>query len=227
VDESNRQQDVQNGWLTLEEVGFAACTLDRRLRYRRANTAWKAHLQGDTFRFGRQAGSWRNREMLADIPDDRREQWSQALQAIIDGRLGTFLDRADEAHALGDRLVVTTASPTIDANGKIDGVLCVRYDATAAQRAAANQVRIAEVLMAARHLQHYLGNQLALTLGYVELLTFDPRLPDELRDRVDEALRGVIEATETLSKLRLVTRMELDHDNPLLAEILDSAGPPP
>ena len=227
MDESNSRQDMQNGWRTLEEVGFAACILDRRLRYRRANTAWRAYLQGDTFRFGRRAGSWRNREILADIPEDRRERWSEALQAILDGRLGTFLDRADEAHALGDRLVVTTASPTIDAEGTVDGVLCVRYDATEAQLAAANQERISEVLMVARRLQHYLGNQLALTLGYVELLTFDPRLPDELRDRVDEALRGVIEATETLSRLRLVTRMELDHDDPLLAELLSQAGPPP
>jgi hypothetical protein len=83
------------------------------------------------------------------------------------------------------------------------------------------------VLLTARRLQHYLGNQLALTLGYVELLTFDPRLPDELRDRVDEALRGVIEATETLAKLRLVTRLELDHDDPLLAELLSQTGPQP
>ena len=72
------------------------------------------------------------------------------------------------------------------------------------------------MLLTARRLQHYLGNQLALTLGYVEL-----------RDRVDEALRGVIEATETLAKLRLVTRLELDHDDPLLAELLSQTGPPP
>lgn len=227
MDESNSQLDVNSGWRTLEEVGFAACIVDRRLRYRRANTAWKAHLQGDTFRFGRQTGAWRNREVLADIPEERRERWSHALHAIVGGRLGHFLDRAVEAHALGDRLVVTTASPTVDADGKVDGVICVRYDATEAQRSTANQERLAEALMTARRLQHYLGNQLALTLGYVELLTFDPRLPDELRDRVDEALRGVIEATETLSRLRLVTRLELDHDDPLIADQLGPTGPPP
>ncbi len=227
MDESNSQLDVNSGWRTLEEVGFAACILDRRLRYRRANTAWKAHLQGDTFRFGRQTGAWRNRELLADIPEERRERWSHALQAVVGGQIGHFVDRAVEAHALGDRLVVTTASPTVDAEGKVDGVICVRYDATEAQRSTANQERLAEMLMTARRLQHYLGNQLALTLGYVELLTFDPRLPDELRDRVDEALRGVIEATETLSRLRLVTRLELDHDDPSIADKLGPTGPPP
>ena len=230
MDESSNQQNVQNtqnGWQALEEAGVAACIVDRRLRYRRANTAWQAYLQGDTLRFGRQSGAWRNREILADVPEDRRERWSQGLQAVVDGRLGTFLDRAVETHTLGDRLVVTAAGPTLDAEGNVDGVLCVRYDATEAQRTAANQERIAEVLMTARRLQHYLGNQLALTLGYVELLTFDPRLPDELRDRVDEALRGVIEATETLGKLRLVTRLELDQNDPLLAELLSQSGPPP
>ena len=227
MDESNVQLDAHNGWLTLDEVGFAACLLDRRLRYRRANSAWRAFLQGDTFRFGRQSGSWRNREILADLPPERREHWSRALHAIIGGRLGHFLDRTVETHALGDRLVVTTASPTIDAEGAVDGVLCVRYDATEAQRATENQERIAEVLMTARRLQHFLGNQLALTLGYVELLTFDPRLPDELRDRVDEALRGVVEATETLSRLRLVTRLELAHDDPSLEAYLGPTGPPP
>ena len=227
MDESDRQLDPEHGWQTLEEAGFPACLLDRRLRYRRANTAWRTFLQGDTFRFGRQPGTWRNREILADFPDDRRERWSRALRAIFDGRLGHFLDRSVEAHALGERVVVITANPILDAAGNVDGILCVRYDVTEAQQAAANQERIAEVLMAARRLQHYLGNQMALTLGYVELLTFDPRLPDELRDRVDEALRGVIEATETLSRLRMVTRLELDHDDPALADLLGPTGPPP
>jgi hypothetical protein len=215
--------DASSGWLLLEEVGFAACVVDRRLRYRRANAAWKTYLEGDTFRLGRQAVSLSDSEILADIPDDRRESWSLALDAIVDGRLGHYLDRSIEADSLGDRLVVTTASPTVDASGKVDGVLCVRYDVTEAQRAGANQERLVQVLLVARQLQHFLGNQLALTLGYVELLTFDPRLPAELRDRVDEALRGVIEATETLSKLRLLTRLELSHDDPSLMEIL---GPP-
>jgi len=227
VDESKSQQDAHDGWQILEEVGFAACVVDRRLRYRRANAGWQAFLQGDTFRFGRQSGAWRNRELLADLPPNHREGWSRALHAIIGGQLGHFLDRTVEAHALGNRRVVITASPTIDADGKVDGVLCVRYDATDAQRATANQERLAEVLLTARRLQHFLGNQLALTLGYVELLTLDPRLPGELRDRVDQALRGVIEATETLSKLRLVTRLELAHDDPSLGPELGPAGPPP
>ena len=96
----------------------------------------------------------------------------------------------------------------------------VRFDVTDAQQAIANEERLARVLLTAQRLQHFLGNQLALTLGYVELLTLDPRLPSELRERVDEALRGVIEASETLSQLRLVTRLELHQDDPGLGERL-------
>jgi len=108
----------------------------------------------------------------------------------------------------------------------VDGALCVRYDLTDARQASENQERLAQVLLAARRLQHFLGNQLALTLGYVELLTYDPRLPGELRDRVDEALRGVLEATEALSRLRLLTRLELAHDDPSIVELLGPPGPP-
>ena len=226
MEPSDAHRDAVGGWSILEEAGFAACLLDRRLRYRCTNTAWRAHLQGDTFRFGRQTAAWRNREILADIPEEHREYWSQAFQAIVGGRLGHFLDRTVEAHALGDRLVVTAAGPTINTEGEVDGILCIRYDVTEAQQSAANEQRLADVLMTARRLQHYLGNQLALTLGYVELLTLDPRLPDELRERVDEALRGVIEATDTLSRLRLVTRLEIDHDDPSLAEHFGPIDPP-
>jgi hypothetical protein len=215
--------DASNGWLALQEGGFAACIVDRQLRYRRATAAWEAHVQGDTFRFGRNAIELKGRRILDDIPAERRERWGQALDDIVAGQIGHFVDTSAETDSLGERLVVTAASPTLARGGAVDGALCVRYDVTEAWRATANQERLAEVLLVARRLQHFLGNQLALTLGYVELLTFDPRLPSELRDRVDEALRGVIEATETLSKLRLLTRLEIPHDDPSLRDLL---GPP-
>lgn len=210
--------DLVGGWQTLEEAGFPACLVDRQLRYRHVNTAWKTYLQGDTFRYGTQQLVLDDRAILPDIPLPYRERWSQALAEIVAGRLGHFLDRIIEHQTLGDRLVVMTASPTIAPSGDVDGALCIRYDLTDGQQAAANEEQLTQVLMAARRLQHFMGNQLALTLGYVELLTFDPRLPAELRDRVDEALRGVIEATETLSKLRLVTRLELAADDPSIAD---------
>jgi hypothetical protein len=223
VDKSDMPLDASNGWLALQQGGFAACIVDRQLRYRRVTAAWEAYVQGDTFRFGRNVVELKGRRILEDIPTERRERWAQALDDIVDGQIGHFVDPSPETDSLGERLVVTAASPTLAPGGGVDGALCVRYDVTEAWRAGANQERLSEVLLVARRLQHYLGNQLALTLGYVELLTFDPRLPAELRDRVDEALRGVIEATETLSKLRLLTRLEIPHDDPSLGDLL---GPP-
>lgn len=215
-----------NGWSVLEATGFAACILDRTLRYRRINSAWRTYLQGDTFRFGQQPVNLDDRTLLTDLPASRRDRWDAALRAIVDGQLGHFVDPTTENSTLGVRQVVMTASPLLDGSGCVAGVFCVRYDLTDAQRAAVNEERLAQVLVTARRLQHFLGNQLALTLGYVELLTFDPRLPEELRDRVDEALRGVLEATETLSRLRLVTRLELDHDDRSVVENLGPLPPP-
>lgn len=210
--------DLTNGWLALEEAGFPSCIVDDRLRYRRVNSAWKHFIQGDTFQYGPQHVALDDRELLHDLPPEHRERWSHALTEILAGRLGHFLDRMVQHSSLGDRHVVMTASPAISLSGAIDGALCIRYDLTDGQQAAANEEQLTQVLLAARRLQHFLGNQLALTLGYVELMTLDPRLPTEMRDRVDEALQGVIGATETLSKLRLVTRLELAVDDPSLGE---------
>lgn len=222
LDDADAHADDPGGWSALEATGVAACVLDRSLRYRRVNAAWRVYLQGDTFQFGQQPVHLHDRTLLADVPSEHRDRWAQALHAIIAGQQGHFLDHVTERNTLGNRQIIATASPILNDAGEIDGILCVRYDLTAGQQAASNEERLVQVLLTARRLQHFLGNQLALTLGYVELLTFDPRLPEELRDRLDEALRGVLEATETLSKLRLVTRLELDHDD---QAVIDYLGP--
>jgi len=221
VDDSDNQPDLIPGWQTLEEAGLPACVVDLHLRYRQANAAWQSYLQGDTFRFGTQQVSVDQRDLLPDLPADHRERWSIVLSEIVAGRLGHFLDRMVQQGSRGERLIVMTASPTLDRAGRVDGALCIRYDLTESHQSAANEERLTQALLTARRLQHFLGNQMALTLGYVELLTFDPRLPEELRDRVDEALRGVVEATETLSKLRLVTRLEVAASDPAVVEYLN------
>ena len=202
-------------------AAFPACVLDRRFEYRRINQGWRTYLADD------RACSWldegeyaieaRHRSFLLDVPADRREQWATALAAIVAGLQGHFVDQSVEYRSTGAHTVVTTASPALGPNGDVDGVLCIRYDLTDAQQAAANAEQLTRVLEAARRLQHFLGNQLALTLGYVELMTIDPRLPIDLRERVDEALRGVVEATETLSKLRSLARFELSPDDPSIS----------
>jgi hypothetical protein len=201
-------------------AAFPACLLDRRFEYRRINQGWRTYLQDD------REGGWldageheieaRHRSFLLDVPAERRERWATALAAIVAGLIGHFVDESIEQRPTGAHTVVTTASPSLGPNGDVDGVLCIRYALTASRQAAESTEQVMKVVETIRRLQHFLGNQLALTLGYVELMTIDPRLPPDLRERVDEALRGVVEATDTLSKLRALARFEVSPDDPTI-----------
>jgi DNA-binding response OmpR family regulator len=68
--------------------------------------------------------------------------------------------------------------------------------------------RMQGALLAARTVEHHLGNELALTMGYSELLATEPDLPERYRPMADAALRGVQQAADTLSKLRRIIRLE-------------------
>lgn len=80
-----------------------------------------------------------------------------------------------------------------------------------AQRAVQQRVeRLESVVLAARTMQAEMNNQLALSVGYGELLTKSPRLPDDLRLQAEEALRGAEEAAETLARLCRIARLDAD-----------------
>ena len=68
--------------------------------------------------------------------------------------------------------------------------------------------RMQGALLAARTVEHHLGNELALTMGYSELLSTEPQLPERYKPMADAALRGVQQAADTLSKLRRIIRLE-------------------
>jgi DNA-binding response OmpR family regulator len=72
--------------------------------------------------------------------------------------------------------------------------------------------RMQGALLAARTVEHHLGNELALTMGYSELLSTEPELPERYRPMADAALRGVQQAADTLSKLRRIIRLEESND---------------
>lgn len=69
-------------------------------------------------------------------------------------------------------------------------------------------LRLEAVLLAARTAQHHLNNQLALTVGYAELLAIDPRLPVVLRPRAEESARGARAAAETVARLQRITSLD-------------------
>jgi hypothetical protein len=62
-----------------------------------------------------------------------------------------------------------------------------------------------------RALQHQLSNQLALIVGYAELLREDPRLPGVLVAPLNSALDAALAATSTLSGLQALTRPSQHH----------------
>ena len=83
--------------------------------------------------------------------------------------------------------------------------------------------RMQGALLAARTVEHHLGNELALTMGYSELLSTEPDLPERYRPMADAALRGVQQAADTLSKLRRIIRLE-ETSGTTGAPILDLEG---
>lgn len=68
--------------------------------------------------------------------------------------------------------------------------------------------RMQGALLAARTVEHHLGNELALTMGYSEVLANDADLPERYRPMAEAALRGVQQASVTLGKLRRVIRLD-------------------
>jgi GAF domain-containing protein len=70
------------------------------------------------------------------------------------------------------------------------------------------RARIEAVELTARTVQHELINKLALTTGYVQLLSSDASLPAHLRNAAAEALEGARSAVEILNQLQALTRLE-------------------
>ena len=77
-----------------------------------------------------------------------------------------------------------------------------------AEDAARAAARLQGALLAANTVEHHLGNQLALTMGYAELLAATPSLPPPADQYAELALEGVVKASETLHTLRSIIRLE-------------------
>jgi hypothetical protein len=71
------------------------------------------------------------------------------------------------------------------------------------------------VRLAARTLEHHLTNHLTLTVGYAELITEDPELPERLRDMALMVLESAQMAIEKVRRLRRLETVNLiDTDRP-------------
>lgn len=70
------------------------------------------------------------------------------------------------------------------------------------------RARLDGVLLAARTAQHRMNNDLSVTVGMLDLILVDPRLPSDLKVMIDDALQGVQSAADTLHLLQRLTRLE-------------------
>ena len=71
------------------------------------------------------------------------------------------------------------------------------------------QARLDGVRLAARTLEHHLTNHLTLTVGYAELISEDPELPERLRDMAQQVLESAQAAVDSVRRLRQVDSVNL------------------
>jgi hypothetical protein len=83
------------------------------------------------------------------------------------------------------------------------------------------EARLDGAQIAGRTAQHFLNNQLALVVGYIELLEGDSALPPHLRIMAQEALRGARAASKTVNRLSRVTVLAFDRSGANGPPILD------
>lgn len=97
----------------------------------------------------------------------------------------------------------------------------------ATRQAREEAARLQGVVLTGREIGHLVNNDLAVTLGWVDLLREHPDLPDELREIVSDAAVGLDRAAEHLHQLQKVTRVAT-HETPvgLALDLEQSAGRP-
>jgi GAF domain-containing protein len=112
-----------------------------------------------------------------------------------------------EEHVLGALVVQSYASrkrfDSADARS-----LAVLAGIASAALVGLERARIEAVELAARTVEHEVINKLALTTGYVQLISNDASLPAHLRKAAAEALEAARSAVSILTKLQELTRLE-------------------
>lgn len=105
-------------------------------------------------------------------------------------------------------LMIGTRDPSVKFGDEDAEALEILAGVAASVVAGLRRARLAGAMLAARTAQHHLNNQLAVTIGYADLLVQDPRLPDDLRAYAAEILTSAQDAVRTVDQLRRVSRLE-------------------
>ena len=150
-------------------------------------------------------------------PDDRAAAVELCLNATRQGRDHVFEYRAIAAD---DRVVWIRDIVYVirDDAGRPRQLRGLMIDVTCrkmAERLGIERARLEGALLTARTAQHELYNQLAMTVGYAEMLADDARLPEPARELAREALAGAERAVASLQRLGQITRLEeIDQGGP-------------
>jgi hypothetical protein len=103
----------------------------------------------------------------------------------------------------------------------------------ASHRAQEEAARLQGVILTGRELSHLLSNDLAMAVGWIDLLREHPDLPPDLREVVDDAAVGLERAADHLKRLQQVNRVAT-RETPMgpALDLAQSAarpddGPPP
>jgi hypothetical protein len=83
----------------------------------------------------------------------------------------------------------------------------------ATRQAREEAARLHGVILTGREMAHLLGNDLAVTVGWIDVLREHPDLPGTLASIVENAALGLEHATERLERLRLVDHVAT-HETP-------------
>jgi hypothetical protein len=87
--------------------------------------------------------------------------------------------------------------------------------------------RLQGVLLTGREISHLVNNDLAVTLGWIDLLRAHPDLPPDLQEIVEDAAVGLDRAAEHLQRLQKVTHVAT-HETPVGPALdLDHSAAPP
>jgi len=105
-------------------------------------------------------------------------------------------------------LMIGTRDPNVKFSEEDAEALEILAGVAASVVTGLRRARLAGAMLAARIAQHHLNNQLAVTIGYADMLAHDPRLPEDLRDFAAEILTSAQDAVRTVDQLRRVTRLE-------------------
>ena len=106
-------------------------------------------------------------------------------------------------------------APILDADQRLVGIIGISQDITARKQAEdalrearREQDRLEGIHLAAREVGHRLNNDLGVPIGVLDLLHTEPGTPAELRPLILEATAALARATEAISQLQRVARIE-------------------